>query len=202
LACAAITALFCIPYATIYMALSHPLGTPRSSTSAFPVSSLIPVVLMGSFLVFVVWKVALQRTTVGIVQYLRRADYEGALARTEQILRWFPHSGRFLSLRGVILLLAGKVTEAEQALRGGLETARIAVVWGRGLRMIRLAPEQTLMLVNLGHALLAQDRRRDAAAAYEGAAKLLPVYWGAYNGLAEACLCTSGTPTGASVLSH
>jgi tetratricopeptide (TPR) repeat protein len=48
--------------------------------------------------------------------------------------------------------------------------------------------------VNLGYVLLADGRLTDAASAFEGATKLLPVCWDAYSGLAEVSLLRGGEP--------
>jgi tetratricopeptide (TPR) repeat protein len=193
LSCALITAFFSITYVSIYMGLSRPLGAGHIS-AGFPFVALLPWGLMLAFAATVLRQVMIQRATREIVQLLRRADYDGALTRIEQRLRRFPHSPRFLSLRGVVLLLAGKLPEAEQALRGGLEAARIRVIQNRGSRALQLAPEHTLMLVNLGYVLLADGRLTEAASAFEGATKLLPECWDAYNGLAEVSLSRGGEP--------
>jgi tetratricopeptide (TPR) repeat protein len=192
--CVLITAFFGVAYVSIYQGLSRPPGAGRIAAGGFSLVALFPWGLMLAFAVTVLRQVMIQRATKEIAQYLRRADYDGALARIEQLLRRFPHSPRFLSLRGVILLLAGKLTEAEQALRSGLEAARISVIQHRGSRVLQLAPEHTLMLVNLGYVLLADGRLTDAASAFEGATKLLPVCWDAYNGLAEVSLLRGGEP--------
>jgi tetratricopeptide (TPR) repeat protein len=184
-----ITGLFCVPYATIYLGLSSGPGATRHMTRGFPPGALIPLAVMALVLLSVLKKAAIDRASAAIIQHLHRADYDGALSQTDRRLQRFPHSPRFLSLRGVILLFAGRLQEAEQVLRDGLGKARIDVRQIRGGRVLQAGATHTVMLVNLGHVLLLQDRSREATAAFEGATKLFPkAAWSASNGLAEVCL--------------
>jgi tetratricopeptide (TPR) repeat protein len=64
------------------------------------------------------------RALLWIRQKLLLADYEGALARADRLLRWFPQSPNFHFMRGTILLFAGRLAEAEQALRVSIEKRR------------------------------------------------------------------------------
>jgi len=108
---------------------------------------------------------------------LLRADYEGALARADALLAWFPESPTFHHLRGATLLFAGRLPEAEQAIRTSLEKGQS-----------RPGFAQATHLGNLGAVLLALGRFKEATAAYEGAAKIYPQYSSAQNGLAEVWL--------------
>jgi tetratricopeptide (TPR) repeat protein len=193
LPCALITAAFCVPYAAIFLAVSAGPGVVRHS-GLRQLGVLFPAALMVGVLAMVLKKRAKEQATALIVQHLRRAEYETALALTERSVRRDQYSARFLSLRGVILLLAGRLKEAEQALRGALETAHISVIQKRGSRVLRTGEEHFLMLENLGHVLLMQGRGREAAAAFEGAAKMQPRYWSPANGMAEVYLLHDREP--------
>jgi tetratricopeptide (TPR) repeat protein len=193
--CASITAAFCIPYASILMAIASGPSTSRHIARGGQWGALFPSALVVAMLYGVLRKKAIDGATAPIVQSLGRADYDGALALAGRAVERYPHSARFLSLRGVILLFAGRLKEAEDALRGALGTARITVLQRRGSPVLRAGEEHFLMLENLGHVLLMQDRGREAIAVFEGAAKMQPRHWSPANGIAEAYLLHDSEPS-------
>jgi Tfp pilus assembly protein PilF len=192
--CALVTAVFCVPYATILLAVTSAPGVGRHFASGRQWGALFPATLIVAVLYGILKKKVIDHATAPIVQFLGRADYESALALADRGARRYPHSPRFLSLRGVILLFAGRLKDAEQALRGALETASISVVQNRGGRVLRTGAEHFLMLTNLGYVLLMQDRGREAAAAFEGAAKIIPRHWSAADRIAEVYLLHDREP--------
>ena len=115
------------------------------------------------------------RALLWINRKLMLADYEGALARAGLLLRWFPQSPTFHFMRGTILLFAGRLAEAEQALRTSIENCQIRS---------GLAP----YLGNLGLVWLNLGRFNEATAVFEALTKIYPRYPGAHNGLAELLL--------------
>jgi tetratricopeptide (TPR) repeat protein len=122
-----------------------------------------------------------------IKQKLQRADYAGALVRADLLLGWFPQSATFHFLRGTILLFAGRLPEAEQALRTSIEKCRI---------LSGFAP----YLCNLGWVWLNLGRFKEATAVFEATAKIYPRYSGAHNGLAEVLLSQGLEPRRALLL--
>jgi tetratricopeptide (TPR) repeat protein len=81
---------------------------------------------------------------------LERGDYEGALRRVDWLLRWRPQNIYFKSMRGILLLFAVRVEEAERVTRDLL--ANPNAHW------TTLASSAT----NLGYALLGQKRYDEA----------------------------------------
>jgi tetratricopeptide (TPR) repeat protein len=115
------------------------------------------------------------RALLWIHQKLLLADYEGALARADLLLRWFPQSPNFHFMRGTILLFAGRLAEAEQALRTSIEKRQTRSGF---------APS----LGNLGSVWSHLGRFKEAAAVFQAAAKIYPRYPSAHDGLAEVLL--------------
>jgi len=87
-----------------------------------------------------------------------RADYDGAL-RLGRFLFWLRAGA--LYVRGDVLLKAGRYAEAEAALRQGIDAER--------------RPEgRSLMLEDLGEALMETGRYGEAQRCFEGARELMP----------------------------
>ncbi len=191
---ALVTAAFCIPYVTIFLGIFSGPGAVRRF-NIHQLGALFPVSMIVLMLYAALKKKTVDGVITPIVQALSRADYEGALALAARAVERNPHSARFLSLRGVILLFAGKLKEAEEAIRGALEIASITVLQRRGSPVLRTGEEHFMMLENLGHVMLRQDRGREAIAAFEGAAKMQPRHWSPANGLAEAYLLNDREPS-------
>jgi Flp pilus assembly protein TadD len=142
-------------------------------TSNLPSWLLLAVAFLPKFLIVN----ARTRGWRGIYQSLCRADYDEALARADRLLRWFPENPVFHFMRGTTLHYAGRLPEAEQALRTSLQRGQV-----------RPGPAQAIGLATLGEVLLAQDRLKDATAAFQASSKIYPGYGSAYSGLAEVCL--------------
>jgi tetratricopeptide (TPR) repeat protein len=115
------------------------------------------------------------RGPFAIVDRLRRADYDGALAKADALLRWFPQKFLFYDLRGSVLRYAGRLTEAEQACR-------------KGIGLALATPGAIVVLENLGDLLVRQQRYREAMAVFEAAAKIHPRSYNATGGMAEVLL--------------
>jgi tetratricopeptide (TPR) repeat protein len=106
---------------------------------------------------------------------LNRGRYARAL-RMAKILVWLaPASARHLRRLGAILLYAGRLAEAEKALRKAL---------AQGTRKM----EQAVTLEVLGRVLMYEDRYEEATKALEGSARLRPRHGAAYSAMAEVLL--------------
>jgi tetratricopeptide (TPR) repeat protein len=112
-----------------------------------------------------------------IYQKLLRADYQGALARADMLIRWFPGTPIFHFIRGRVLHYAGRLPESEESFRTSIAKGQI-----------RASTIQVVALTSLGEVLLHLGRIRAATAAFEAATKIYPRYAGAHNGLAEVLL--------------
>lgn len=112
-----------------------------------------------------------------VIERLRRADYDGALAQADRLVRWFPERSLFHDLRGAVLRYAGRLEEAEKAYRTGI-----------GIGLAKPGLVEALYLENLGDVMLDLRRFRDAAQVFEASTKILPQHSGGYNGLAEVLL--------------
>jgi tetratricopeptide (TPR) repeat protein len=148
----------------------------------------IEAMALGVFLLSAMRRFAVQRSARGLVQLVRKAAYDDALKGSHRLLGLFPRSARFQFLHGTALLFAGKLAEAEQTLRRGLTTSRIAVRRIGETQARQAGSDQRQMLTNLGHVLLRSNRIREAARAFEGTIKLLSVDWSGCAGLAEVAL--------------
>lgn len=111
------------------------------------------------------------------------ADYDGALARADLLIRWFPGTPLVHFMRGTVLLFAGRLPEAEESLR----TAVAKSLARAGGMMIG-------GLGNLGCVLLHQKRFREATAALEAITKTYPRFFGAHSSLAEVLLAQGLEP--------
>ncbi|MGD0013733.1 MAG: tetratricopeptide repeat protein [Bryobacteraceae bacterium] len=109
-----------------------------------------------------------------VLRAMNRADYDEALRR----IGWLGHlpvsKAALLYLKGTALLFAGRQLEAEQALREALAAGQ-----AEG------GERQSFTLVNLGRALLEQERHEEAMRALEGALELRPNGAAACSTLAE-----------------
>lgn len=118
-----------------------------------------------------------------IREKLKNADYDGALARTNMLLKLFPSSPMLHFLRGTVLLFAGRLEEGEESLRTSiakhLVKGRVGLVSG---------------LTNLGSVLLRQKRFREATAALEVVTKIHPQFSEAHSELAEVLLAQGQEP--------
>jgi len=124
-----------------------------------------------------------------IYQKLLRADYEGAVARADLLIRWFPGTPAFHFIRGTVLLFAGRLAEADESLRTSIAKSLIqagSIVPGG--------------LSNLAAVELRLGRFRAATAALEAATKLYPRFSGVHNGLAEVLLSQGLEPRRALLL--
>jgi tetratricopeptide (TPR) repeat protein len=129
------------------------------------------------------------RAFLWIYRKLLQADYEGALARADLVIRWFQESPLFYFARGTVLLFAGRLAESEQSFRTSLEKAQM-----------KAGAIQILALANLGHVLLDLGRFREAADAFEACTKVYPRYAAAHSGLAEVLLRQGKEPQRALLL--
>jgi tetratricopeptide (TPR) repeat protein len=103
---------------------------------------------------------------------LKRGRYVKALRPLDLLLAVAPGSPGLLLRRGETLLAAGRLADAEDALRRSL---------GQGAR----AGRQARALECLAYTLLPQDRHQEAAQAVAGALKIMPRNSGLHNALAE-----------------
>lgn len=110
-----------------------------------------------------------------IYEKLERADYQGALALANKLHRFFPQIVMIRYMRGIVLLYAGKLDDAEQALRQCLATPHAAHL-------------QAIHLTTLGEVLMAKGKIKEAADLFEQASRIFPAYSGSYGGLAAALL--------------
>jgi len=109
------------------------------------------------------------------IRAARRGDYEGALRVARRFHFYNPDGGSVLMQKGNILLLAGRLREAEDAER-------------RALAALRSRGEQARALEALGSVLLAQDRFDEAMRSYEASLNAAPGYLRPYRGMAEVML--------------
>jgi len=105
-------------------------------------------------------------------QALRRGDYEAAL----RIIRWFhfynPSGAEALRLTGHAYLFAGRYSDAEDALRRSLSSARASQTYGTALE-------------RLGDALMEQGRYDEALRSYEAALHSFAWMRRPYRGITE-----------------
>lgn len=114
------------------------------------------------------------RHNFGAARALRDANYDRALAEIAKILRSRPESAVWQSMQGTALLLAGRYTEAESALREALAVAAGAS---------KLVAAATLN--NLGVVFARQKRYDDAIRLYEAAVAIDPTKSWHLNSIAE-----------------
>ncbi len=124
-----------------------------------------------------------------IYRKLLCADYEGAVARADWLIRWFPGTPAFHFLRGTVLLFAGRLAEADESLRTSIAKSL--------MQAGQILPGA---LSNLAGVALRQGRFSGATAALEAATKLYPRSSGAHNGLAEVLLSQGQEPRRALLL--
>ncbi|HYL37949.1 MAG TPA: tetratricopeptide repeat protein [Bryobacteraceae bacterium] len=106
---------------------------------------------------------------------LRRGDYEGALARANRLLPWWPDKATLRYIRGTTMLFAGRSQEAESDLRASIP-------------LTKQARKKAIARSNLGYALLDQERYGEAAECFEESIGTDPGSGSASNGLAEVLL--------------
>ena len=116
-------------------------------------------------------------------QKLVRADYDGALARIDLLIRWFPGTPVCHLTRGTVLLFAGRLPEAEESLRTCIS---------KGL--VRPSGVMIVGLENLGCVLLRGGRFREAMKVSELVTKLAPRYLGGHASVAEVLLAQGLEP--------
>ena len=128
------------------------------------------------FLAVIVLPLAYQFLGVHLmIRALHRTDYDGAL-RTVRLFHLFnPRSGVALRKCGIILLLAGRYREAEDALRGSLAG-------------LRTGPDQAVALDYLGEVLMELRRNDDAQRSFEASLHAAPGFRRPYRGMAEIVL--------------
>jgi tetratricopeptide (TPR) repeat protein len=129
------------------------------------------------------------RACFWIYQKLLLADYSGALARTDLLVRWFPETPIFHFVRGTVLYYAGRLAESEQAFRTSIEKGQI-----------RAGAILPVALTSLGEVLLHLGRLREATIALETSIKIHTRYAGAHNALAEILLRRGREPQRALLL--
>jgi len=132
-----------------------------------------PALWLAYGILAITWYKAIEQKLLNAA--IRRGDIEGGL----NIIRWFhfysPDGGMALSLRGRVLLRAGKFREAEELLR-------------QALASLRSNHRQAQTLEVLGDALTEQGRYDEAMRSYEAALHAAPGYRRPYRGMAELTL--------------
>lgn len=116
-------------------------------------------------------------------------DYDGALARADLLIRWFPSTPVLHFMRGTVLFFAGRLPEAEEALRTSVAKA-----------LVRAGVIMAVALNNLGCVLLHRGRFREATAALEAVSKTYPQFFGVHSSLAEVLLAQGLQPQRALLL--
>jgi len=96
--------------------------------------------------------------SLAIHRSLAKADYDGAVRRSNTVLYWVPNSAHFTFLRGTVLLFAGRLDEAEVEIRASLAK-------GSGLA-------QSARLVNLGYIQMDKGQFHEAIATFQRAAAI------------------------------
>jgi tetratricopeptide (TPR) repeat protein len=117
------------------------------------------------------------------MECLKRGDYNRALAQADDLLRWYPGSVVYNSLRASALRGSGRLDEAEQAF-----AVCIALSQGKS----RLA--QAAGLDAMGNVWRDQGKFNQAEAAFQSAKELDPNYGTPYCGLAEVYLRRDHSP--------
>lgn len=102
------------------------------------------------------------------------SDYLYALERIKSLRRWLPKYPSFLSLHGLVLLFAGRYTEAEHLWRTFLAEVHNGSVY-----------YQAIALANLGYALNGQGRSAEALPVLSTAIMLLPENPSVYQALTD-----------------
>jgi tetratricopeptide (TPR) repeat protein len=133
----------------------------------------IELLAMCAFLVPAITGYIMKSGLRKIERSFRAGDYQLALQENERLLRWFGDSSYVHFFRAQTLLFSGRVPEAEEAFRIGLEKGQRA---GSSL--------QAAGLYGLGRALLEQGKFTTATTVLDASAKIYP-WFGAWEGLAE-----------------
>jgi tetratricopeptide (TPR) repeat protein len=128
--------------------------------------------LLSALGVFLVYHVG---TTYLLNAALKRGDYDGALRVITKLRPLNPNSARAMKQRGLVLLLAGRFREAEDALR-------------RAIAGMGSGPQQATALERLGDALLEQGRYDEAMRSFQAAIHAHPGFRRPYRGMAELLL--------------
>jgi tetratricopeptide (TPR) repeat protein len=123
-----------------------------------------------------------------------RGDYEGALAQVDTLLRRHPQAASYHLMHGTILFFAGKLAEAEQALRTSLEKLQVRLSRNRERNELDPVILVAIALERLGSVLIAQCRFQEATAALDSSAKSAPRFAEPYSLLAEVCLRQNRDP--------
>ena len=129
------------------------------------------------------------RACVWIYHKLLPGDYDGALYRSDLLIRWLPETPIFHFMRGTALHYAGRLREAEQSFCDTIEKGHV-----------RAGAILPVALTSLGHVLLHLGRFARATAAFDASNKIAPRYAGALNGLAESLLRQGQQPQRALLL--
>lgn len=133
----------------------------------------IELLAMCAFLVPAITRYTMRSGLREIERRFRAGDYQPALEENERLLRWFGDSSTVHFFRAQTLCFSGRLPEAEEAFRIGLEKGQKA---GR--------PLQAAGLCGLGRALLEQGKFGTATTILDASAKIYP-WFGAWEGLAE-----------------
>ncbi len=112
-----------------------------------------------------------------ILDSIRRADYNAAIAEADRRLRWFPGSRVYGGMRALALHAAGRLEEAEQQFARGCAGSQ-------GLD----SRARALALQGLGDVWLDQGKFSQAQAAFEAAIRIDRNYGAPYCSLAEVFL--------------
>jgi len=142
----------------------------------------IPHVSGYFYLALIVLPLAYQLLDVRLtIRSVNRTDYDGAL-RSVRLFHFFsPQGGVTLRQSGIILLLAGRYREAEDALR-------------RSLAGLSAGPDQAVALDYLGETLMELGRNEEAQRSFEASLHAAPGFRRPYRGMAEIVLRQGRSP--------